>query len=71
MWSKIKNIIKWPYIKYFDYVYKKHNQNICYRYEDISSFNPFTLLQFYLAILVVFVITASIIMGIVLIVQNN
>lgn len=74
MWNKIKEIIRWPYKKYLKYAFKLHikesNKNPILRNNDFDGFNPFTILQFYLILITLFVITGSIIMGIILIING-
>lgn len=73
MWNKIKSIFNWGYQKYLNHYRNKFEKKL-YSYDDPilrehnhKEYNPFTILEFYLIGLVIFMLTGMIIMGIVII----
>ena len=73
MWNKIKSIFNWGYQKYLNHYRNKFNKHFysneptLREHDDYKEYNPFTILEFYLIGLVIFMLTGMIIMGIVII----
>ena len=73
MLNKIKSIFNWGYQKYLNHYRNKFEKKL-YSYDDLilrehdyKEYNPFTILEFYLIGLVIFMLTGMIIMGIIII----
>lgn len=73
MWNKIKSIFNWGYQKYLNHYRNKFEKklnsydNPILREYDHKEYNPFTILEFYLIGLVIFMLTGMVIMGIIII----
>ena len=70
--NKILEWIRKPYNIYLNWYGKKWSKksNRMGYYNQYPKFNPFTILQFYLVFLTVFIITGGIIMTIILMIQS-
>lgn len=67
----IKNYINYPYNIYLDWYNKKHKQLNFFNYRNSKpSYNPLTILQFYLIFLTLFIMTSGILMVIILMIQS-
>ena len=71
MWNKILNYFYQKYLNSYRNKFNKHfySNEPTLREHDYKEYNPFTILEFYLIGLVIFMLTGMIIMGIVIICQ--